>query len=308
MVKIDIDKIKKFLKDVNSRLENEEVKKWVLNFSYIGISFLILLIIFSLLNTVSKNFFSDTGISPSLFIVLFLMIFGVLSFLKFSLKNFPKIRKENLFVKNLFEKMNYWVIFTFSLVIVFIILSFFLYNSYTSYPLPLKGYVPIYGNQTSNDILQQNLEVPFFVDCHNERGERDYLLDKQVVCGLKIKYRSNYSSYLYKIEKIYFLKDGSQFPENLVMDKDQISNLIQKWNFGININSSFEHSLINFYFTNDSGTITQTNYMWVIPYRILSEEQYYEKREQSLLLFLTIISLALFSVVASIKNLKDIVK
>jgi len=255
----------------------------------------------SFLNISSKNFLSDFGLKISTFLYIFLLIFISLNILKYYSLRLTTFEK----CKNFFKKVNFWTIFTISLVFTFLLLSFFIYNTYTSYPLPIEGYLG-FKNSEASELLNKNLLNPIMIKCANERGERDFIINKRLICELSLNYSEGYGAYLNKIETTYFYKNNSQSPKGFTMDKSQIQNLSQYWNFDIDIDENYEQSLTRFYFVNNSGDLKHTNDLWLIPSRIISESAYHAKKERSFLLFMTVISILIFSTIGSIKNLRDI--
>ncbi len=258
-----------------------------------------------LLNVSAKKFIYDFNINLNWFIRIFVLVFIILG----SAKIFSHLISENKTnpISKFFRKLDYWLIFTFSLVATLLLLSFYLYNNYVPYPLPIEGFInPLEGKEVDN-ILSKNLanSLPYVV-CDNSKSERDFIIGKTIYCRFTIDYVEDYSSHIYKIERTFFLKNKSHMNEASTMDRDQINkNNTQYWNIAVPITDDFDHVLIELYFKNESGSLIRTNNLWITPTRILTEDEYYEKRERSLLIFLTTISILIFSTIASIKNLRD---
>lgn len=288
----------------DKRIKMKKIKEILVDSSMI-LYFIILPFLFYwiVLESFSREFFSDFGIKPLISLLIFMIFFISLSFVKyFFLKNKKKGRIHN-FSKN----VSLWGILGISIILSFLLLSFSIYSSYTQYPLPIEGQLPITINE-SDKIFEENLNAPPHVNCYNERGERDYIVNNRIICTLQLDYKENYNSYLHHLKITYIFKNGSQTLESRDMHKDNIEGLKQIWSFDIKITEDYDQSLTSLYFVNESGDSIKTNQIFLIPRKILSQEEYNYKKEKSFLLFLTAISILIFSTIISLKNFRDLCK
>ncbi|MCX6711496.1 MAG: hypothetical protein NT139_00455, partial [Candidatus Woesearchaeota archaeon] len=224
----------------------------------------------------------------------------------FSVFYFLKVYISKGFLYNkLTSKLNFWNILAISLILTLIPLVFNIYNNYTNYPLPIKGYLAI--SDQSRNLFYNNTNIPLWVMCFNERGERDYILNKDITCHVNITYKENYTFYLHEIDLTYFLKDDSQYTKQIPINNNSIQNLTQFFNFLVYINETFDQALIQFNFIDTNNNLVKVSSLWIYPpERILTEEQYFTKREQSLSLIIGLFSLLIFSIISAIKNFKDL--
>ncbi len=288
----------------------EKPLKWLSNHKifFINLFMIIYFIAFpifaylGLLDFFNRDFLNDFKVKPYLFIITFSLIFIPLIFIKYYFIRYISFSGIKIF----FKRMNLWVIITISFTLTMFLLIFSLYNAYTSYPLPLEGYLPMVSKVDSQKLLIENTLNPIHINCHNERGERDFIINKKIICNIVVNYSKGYNSYLNFIETTYSYQNNSQEPKGSLQYEDQINNLEQYWNIGIDITKEYEQSITRFYFLNESKSLIQTNELRINPSRIIQEHEYYDKKEKSFLLFMTAISILIFSTIASIKNFKDI--
>ncbi|MBI4116667.1 hypothetical protein HY449_02900 [Candidatus Pacearchaeota archaeon] len=250
----------------------------------------------------SKKFFYDLDVNVIWFVLTFVFILGILILVKIYAEKID----NNYLLYYFFKKINYWTIFSFSLIFILLLVSFNIYNNYAIYPLPFEGTLSTVEDNVSKEIIKENLIEKPYVKCSNIWGERDYIIDKEVTCYFILRYKEGFTSYLSEIEKYYFYFNGSAKQEKHSMDINQIEDNIQHWNVAIPINKDFGESTINLYFKENNESQKLTNSLRIAPSRLFTEETYYEKREKSFLLFLTTISILIFSTITTIKNFRDL--
>ena len=270
------------------------MKRSINSVVYVLAAILFLINIILIMKNTTSNFFTNIGILPLPYLIFGILMFILLSGLKQHVKK----------LKNL----NNWFILAITLVTLLSIFTFHLYNNYTSYQLPLS-FTQAIGDMNKNQDILTSVKTLLYITFESNGNEKDFVLGTVVYSLMNLTYNENFTHHLSKIEKTYFYKNNSQKTEVSTMDQGQVRqehNFTQHWNLDFKIDEEFDHALVNLYFSNDSENFILTNRYWVNPKSILSKEVYLSKTKDSLSLFLTAISILLFSTVAVIKNLMDI--
>jgi len=307
----------------------EKISKWLSDIrGFASIIAILFILLFSLLIYLQilqsfESLSNYTGVNLVfyikrifLLIALFLIIYF---FIKLSIakKEFVEMGFIELFrlIRNwsfqwLAEKLNVAFVIALSILLVFFGVGIGFYKAFTDYSFPLN--ITFFsGDQDINDLFKSNLnESPSLVCLSDNLGLRDFVEREKFLCKFGLIYKNNYTSFLSKHGVTYIYKNGSSkseytgLPEGVtIQDLKQVDPLY------IEVDRTTEAILFEAYFKNkenESFYPVITYYRMPIKRVLPSLEEYYRKKEQSLNLFLALLSVLVFSSIATIKNLKDL--
>lgn len=257
--------------------------------------------IYIFLKTVTKNFLSDFSVNFLGMFSIFFLCFMCLFAAKFSVHLF-NINHDEILIK--IGKMNLWFILSISIILTSVIFSFSFYDSFTNYPFPIQGKITP-SSDLSREILNNSTKSGIYIDCDNGvKNEREYIQGKTVYCNFLIEYKSGNFSSLKKIEVLYFLDNKTNFRKFQNYSLNDIENNETRTQVPVEIIEDFNQAIIYVYFENNEKQI-QIGRVYLKPEKILTQEQYEQKRSDSLTLLVALLSIFVLSSVIAINNLRQ---
>jgi hypothetical protein len=248
-----------------------------------------------------KKFFEDIGANPWLLIAIFSIVFICLWYARYLSSFWAKDDKDIILSK--VKRINNWFLFTIAGLFMFIALIFMLYNSLANYALPINVVIPVANG--SQSIISNSTTGGVSVSCESLPGrEREFMLEKGVYCQFSTNYTKNSNYSLKRVEMISFLKNNSQIIENYYAFN---TNFTASVSVPLKINLDFNQALMNIYFQSADGEVLTHNF-WIIPKNILTQDQYFQKRTNSITILIALFSILIISFVIAMNNLRQIWK